>query len=83
MKNPFDITLTDKARSCVSDTDSNGLNDASEFKMGALGFDWQENASVTCISLVAKNRRFAPLQIHRYRRLLSAVVVDLAGLRSA
>ena len=37
----FDITLTGTGLSFTNDTDGDGLNDASEFNMAALGFDWQ------------------------------------------
>lgn len=40
-KNPFDITLTARALSFTEDSDGDGLNDASEFQMAALGFNWQ------------------------------------------
>jgi hypothetical protein len=40
-KNPFDITLAGQALSFATDTDGDGLNDASEFNMVPLGFDWQ------------------------------------------
>ncbi len=40
-KNPFDINLTGKALSCIQDTDSDGMNDAAEFLLATLGFDWQ------------------------------------------
>ena len=39
----FDITLTGAALSFTTDTDGDSLNDASEFQMAALGFDWQVN----------------------------------------
>ncbi|MEZ5386530.1 MAG: choice-of-anchor D domain-containing protein [Prosthecobacter sp.] len=39
--NPFDIVLTGVALSYAEDTDNDGLNDPSELKMSALGFDWQ------------------------------------------
>jgi hypothetical protein len=41
----FDITLTGTGLSFTNDTDGDGLNDASEFNMAALGFDWQVNQS--------------------------------------
>ena len=42
-KNPYDINLTGQALSFTQDTDGDGLNDASEYQMAALGFDWQVN----------------------------------------
>lgn len=39
-ENPFDIQLTGLALSFTTDSDSDGLNDATEWKMAALGFDW-------------------------------------------
>lgn len=40
-KNPFDIILTGIALSYAMDSDGDGLNDASEFQMAAMGFNWQ------------------------------------------
>ncbi len=41
-ENPFDITLTSQAvLSFTTDTDKDGMNDASEFQMAAMGFDWE------------------------------------------
>ncbi len=40
-KNPFDITLTGQGLSPALDTDGDGLNDAAEFNLAALGFNWQ------------------------------------------
>ncbi len=37
----FDIALTSYGLSFTVDFDGDGLNDASEFQMAALGFDWQ------------------------------------------
>ena len=40
-ENPFDIALTGQALSTTVDTDNDGLNDAAEYQMAGLGFDWQ------------------------------------------
>jgi len=40
-ENPFDIALTGLGLSRTTDTDGDGLNDAAEFEMEALGFNWQ------------------------------------------
>lgn len=40
-KNPFDIALTGRALSFSDDSDGDGLNDAAEFQMAVMGFDWQ------------------------------------------
>jgi hypothetical protein len=40
-ESPFDINLTGTALAFTDDTDADGLNDASEFQMAALGYDWQ------------------------------------------
>jgi hypothetical protein len=40
-ENPFDITLNGRFLSFTQDTDGDGLNDASELQLAALGFDWQ------------------------------------------
>jgi uncharacterized delta-60 repeat protein len=39
--NPFDVPLAGRALSHDQDSDGDGLNDASEFQMAALGFDWE------------------------------------------
>ena len=41
-ESPFDITLTGTGLSFTNDGDGDGLNDASEFQMAALGFNWQD-----------------------------------------
>ena len=38
---PFTINLTGQLLSYTTDTDGDGINDAQEFDMAALGFDWQ------------------------------------------
>lgn len=40
-ESPFDINLTAQALAFTDDTDADGLNDASEYQMAALGYDWQ------------------------------------------
>lgn len=40
-ENPYDITLAGKALSATMDSDGDGMNDAGEFMLAALGFDWQ------------------------------------------
>ena len=40
-ENPFDISLAGTAYSTTLDADSDGMNDWGEFKLSALGFDWQ------------------------------------------
>jgi hypothetical protein len=40
-ENPYDIALSGTGLSSTLDTDGDGLNDAAEFQMEALGFDWQ------------------------------------------
>jgi hypothetical protein len=40
-ENPYDIALSGTGLSLTADTDGDGLNDAAEFQMEALGFDWQ------------------------------------------
>ena len=40
-ESPFDINLIGTALAFTDDTDADGLNDASEFQMAALGYDWQ------------------------------------------
>jgi hypothetical protein len=40
-ENPYDIALSGTGLSSTQDTDGDGLNDAAEFQMEALGFDWQ------------------------------------------
>lgn len=40
-ENPFLIQLTGRTLSYTEDSDGDGLSDAAEFDMAALGFDWQ------------------------------------------
>lgn len=40
-ESPYDIALSGTGLSSTQDTDGDGLNDAAEFQMEALGFDWQ------------------------------------------
>lgn len=40
-KNPYEIALTGTGLSFTVDTDGDGLSDAAEFQMAALGFNWQ------------------------------------------
>jgi uncharacterized delta-60 repeat protein len=40
-ENPFDIALSGTAYSTTLDADTDGMNDWAEFKLSALGFDWQ------------------------------------------
>ncbi|MEQ1853110.1 MAG: hypothetical protein ABMA01_16145, partial [Chthoniobacteraceae bacterium] len=50
--NPYDINLTGLALSFTQDTDGDGLNDASEFQMAALGFNWQVSQSALVNTLL-------------------------------
>ena len=40
-ENPFDISLTGLAYSTTLDADADGMSDWGEYKLAALGFDWQ------------------------------------------
>ena len=40
-ENPFDINVSGRGLSFTQDTDGDGLNDAAESQLAALGFDWQ------------------------------------------
>ncbi|MFZ4768177.1 MAG: choice-of-anchor D domain-containing protein, partial [Roseimicrobium sp.] len=65
-KNPFDIALTGQSLSFTQDTDSDGMNDASEFQMAALGFDWQVNQSALVNTLTSNLNGagyFTPAQV--------------------
>ena len=41
--NPYDINVTGQAYSYTQDTDGDGMNDAAEYLLSSLGFDWQTN----------------------------------------
>ena len=41
LRSPYDITLNGNGLSFTTDTDGDGLNDASEHQLSGLGFDWQ------------------------------------------
>lgn len=59
-ENPFDITLTGQALSISDDTDGDGLNDAAEFKLADLGYDWQVSQPALVNTLLS-NANFAGL----------------------
>jgi hypothetical protein len=40
-KNPYNITVTGRGLSFTEDTDHDGMNDAAEFLLSPLGFNWQ------------------------------------------
>jgi hypothetical protein len=40
-KNPYHVTLTGHSLGATTDTDSDGMNDAAEYLLAPLGFDWQ------------------------------------------
>jgi hypothetical protein len=42
-ENPFDIVLNGFTLTFTQDTDGDGLSDAAEFLLAALGFDWKTN----------------------------------------
>jgi len=52
-KHPYDINLTGKVLLFTTDTDGDGMNDASEFQMAALGFDWQVSQPALVAALFA------------------------------
>jgi hypothetical protein len=65
--NPFDIALSGQALSSANDTDGDGLNDASEFQMSALGFNWQVNQSALVNTLFSNANGaglFTTSQVH-------------------
>ena len=52
-QNPFDINLSGQVLSFTQDTDGDGLSDAAEFNLSALGFDWQVSQASLVSSLLA------------------------------
>jgi hypothetical protein len=62
-ESPFDITLTGAVLSFTTDTDGDGISDASEFQMAALGFDWQVHQAslVTTLNTSANGAGFYTL----------------------
>lgn len=48
-KSPYEVNFVGKVLSTTADTDGDGMNDAAELKLAALGFNWQ----VSQTSLVA------------------------------
>lgn len=40
-KNPFDIILSGSGLGFTTDTDNDGMNNAAEYTLSALGFDWE------------------------------------------
>src|ERR1041384_2254611 len=45
-RNPFNINLAGQDLLFTQDTDGDGLSDAAEYQMAALGFDWQVSQPV-------------------------------------
>jgi trimeric autotransporter adhesin len=69
-ENPFSITVTGTALSFTQDTDADGLNDASEFQMAALGFDWQVPQTALVNTLYANAHQaglYKPAQVQALR----------------
>ncbi|WP_226894604.1 choice-of-anchor D domain-containing protein [Luteolibacter marinus] len=69
-ENPFEIHLTGQALSQSEDTDGDGLNDVSELRMAALGFDWEvPNPSLVQTFQTSLNSAgfFAPGQVQSLR----------------
>jgi hypothetical protein len=48
---PFIVNTSGLGLDANADTDSDGLNDAAEFSMSALGFDWQSNQEALVTTL--------------------------------
>lgn len=61
--NPFDIHLTATGLSFTSDTDGDGLNDAAEFNLSALGYDWQVSQP-TLVNTLFSNLDSAPSNVN-------------------
>jgi hypothetical protein len=59
-ENPYDIAMTGTGLSAIADKDGDGLNDAAEFQMEALGFDWQV-AQSDLVTLYYANARITGL----------------------
>ena len=53
LKNPFDYTVTGRRLLISEDTDADGLNDAAEFDLAALGFNWQTSQPTLVNTLFA------------------------------
>ncbi len=65
-QNPIQIQLSGRGLSFADDTDGDGVNDASEFNMAALGFNWQVNQPALANPLLADRSRmqlYTPGQI--------------------
>jgi hypothetical protein len=57
---PFIVNISGLGLGESADTDSDGLNDAAEFSMSALGFDWQSNQP-TLVTALYSNPNLAQL----------------------
>jgi dipeptidyl aminopeptidase/acylaminoacyl peptidase len=57
---PFKVNVSGLGLGENTDTDSDGLNDAAEFSMSALGFDWQSNQP-TLVTTLYNNANVAQL----------------------
>ncbi|MCX6876246.1 MAG: choice-of-anchor D domain-containing protein [Verrucomicrobia bacterium] len=76
-ENPFAITLTGRALATTDDTDGDGLNDAAEFQLAALGFDWQLSQSALVNTLMT-NANLAGLYTQSQVQALNVGVPLLA-----
>ena len=66
-RNPFGINLSGTGLTSNNDSDGDGMNDASEFQMSAMGFDWQV-AQTALVNTLMSNANGAGLytapQVH-------------------
>lgn len=58
--NPYDIQLTGRVLAFSEDTDGDGLSDASEFQLAALGFDWQVSQAALVNALFSNTAGLLP-----------------------
>jgi hypothetical protein len=66
-ENPFDLVLTARVLSATEDTDGDGLNDAAEFKLAGLGFDWEVSQPALVSAFLTEAGLFTQAQIDASR----------------
>ena len=82
--NPFIIPLTGRGLSFTTDTDGDGLNDAAEFNLAALNFNWQlsQTAMVNAYSADVNRRQlYTPEQIQALHPGTALIARDPASGR--
>ena len=63
VNNPFNINLTGQVLLPTADTDGDGISDAGEFTLAALGFDWQASQPDKVAAFLVNSGLYTPAQV--------------------